>query len=77
MYDGGVVSWKVKLLKPDLRIYKLLCETYGLKPDECLFIDDFMCNVEGARDAGLNAIWYDYDNGTDLYEAARAYGVVL
>ena len=77
LYDGGVVSWQAKLLKPDERIYRLLCDTYGLRPEECLFIDDFQENIDGARQCGIHGIWYDYDNGMDLYAAAREYGVAL
>ena len=53
--------------RQDERIYRLLCDTYGLRPEECLFIDDFQENIDGARQCGIHGIWYDYDNGMDLY----------
>lgn len=54
-FAGIVVSGRVKLLKPDPAIYRLLLETYRLAPADCLFIDDSPANVEGARNVGLRA----------------------
>lgn len=58
-FDGIIVSSKVRLIKPDVRIYELLCSTYGLKPQECLFIDDRLENVEAARRVGLHAVVFE------------------
>ena len=57
-FDGMVISAREKLIKPDLRIYQLLCDRYGLKPEECVFIDDLYANVQGAIDAGFQGIHY-------------------
>ena len=54
--DGGIVSYQVHELKPDRRIYELLLEKYDLKASECLFFDDKLQNVEGARKVGIEAI---------------------
>ncbi|WP_082629963.1 HAD family hydrolase [Olsenella massiliensis] len=51
--DGWIVSAYERLMKPDPRIFRLLCERYGLDPRRCLFVDDNADNVEGARVAGL------------------------
>ena len=53
--DGWVVSAYEGLMKPDPRIYQLLCDRYGLKPAECLFVDDNRDNVAGAMVAGMEA----------------------
>lgn len=53
-FDGIVVSADVHVIKPDARIYAHLLQTYGLIPEECLFIDDLEKNVEGARQAGMS-----------------------
>lgn len=58
-FRGIVVSGRVKLLKPDPAIYRLLLETYSLDAAECLFIDDSPANVEGARRVGLQAARYE------------------
>ena len=57
--DGGIYSCDVGLLKPDRRIYELLCEKYGLKACECLFIDDRQENVDGAINAGMQSVRFE------------------
>ena len=52
-FDGIIVSAHERLLKPDLRIYGLLCERYALPPRRCIFIDDNPANVEAARAFGM------------------------
>ena len=54
--DGGIVSYQVKEIKPDRRIYELLLNKYDLKPEECLFFDDRADNVETARKMEIQAI---------------------
>lgn len=55
-FDGKVVSGHCKLLKPEKKIYELLCLTYSLKPNECVFIDDTKANIKAAEEFGINGI---------------------
>lgn len=55
-FDGKVVSGHCKLLKPEKKIYELLCLTYSLKPNECVFIDDTKVNIKAAEEFGINGI---------------------
>lgn len=48
LFDGLVVSSRVKLLKPDPAIYRTLIEKFRLDPSRTLFIDDTPQNVEAA-----------------------------
>lgn len=59
MVDGYVVSAAVKLKKPNPAIYKLLCNRYQLKPEECLFIDDRQDNVDAAIQIGMKAVLFE------------------
>ncbi len=51
--DGWVASAFERIMKPDPAIYLTLCERYGLRPEECLFVDDNIANVRGAEVAGM------------------------
>ena len=53
-FDGVFVSSDYHMLKPDVEIYKTFLDKYGLKGEECLFIDDREDNVAGAQKAGMN-----------------------
>lgn len=65
-----VVSGQEKLLKPDAAIFRLLCDRNGLKPPDCLFIDDSPANVAGARAVGMDAVVFTTPEAleTDLTE---------
>lgn len=57
-FDLSIFSYEVKLRKPDVRIYRLICEGLHTSPEQAVFIDDMLPNVEGARRAGLYGIHY-------------------
>jgi len=58
IFDGSVLSYKEKLLKPEREIYMKLSEAYSIKPEESVFIDDMMENIEGAKKCGFSAIQF-------------------
>jgi HAD superfamily hydrolase (TIGR01509 family) len=51
-----VVSGLVKCSKPDAAIYNLVCQTGSFAPEDAVFIDDVLANVEGARAIGMAGI---------------------
>ncbi len=53
-----IVSGQERMLKPEARIFALLCDRAGLAPTDCLFIDDSEKNVLGARAAGMDAVHF-------------------
>ncbi len=58
MLDGYVVSSDVHLIKPYPEIYRYLLNRFSLKAEECVFADDKLPNVEGARAVGMKAILF-------------------
>lgn len=54
--DGGILSYKVGMVKPDGEIYQKLLEMYDLKAEECLFLDDRADNCRAAEQEGFSAI---------------------
>ena len=64
--DGGIMSFREGIIKPDRRIYELICSRYDIDPKEAVFFDDNAANIDGARAFGLNAIHFK------TYEQARA-----
>ena len=55
-FDGGVFSYEVKCIKPDLRIYQILLERFRLEPSETLFFDDRPENIEAAKKLGIHGV---------------------
>jgi epoxide hydrolase-like predicted phosphatase len=57
-FDEVIISAEVGLAKPDSRIFHLALERLGVQPEEAVFVDDFLHNVEGARAVGMQAIHF-------------------
>lgn len=55
LIDNPVVSYKIKMKKPDAEIYNYLLDTYSVKADECLFADDSDYCIKGAEAVGIKA----------------------
>ena len=52
-FDGKLISADVHVIKPQPEIYRLCLEKFGLKAEECFFIDDAPANIEGALCCGI------------------------
>ena len=63
LFDGIVVSCDIHAIKPDLRMYQHLLQTYHLEPDTCVFADDTHTNAAGSVAAGMHGYVFrgDYD----------------
>jgi 2-haloacid dehalogenase len=57
-FDGIIVSADVGVLKPDLTIYRHLVTENALSPEDCVFIDDSLANIEAARKFGMTGIHF-------------------
>ena len=56
MFDAVIESSKVGVRKPDERFYEIACETVGVSPDECVFLDDLGVNLKPAKAMGMTTI---------------------
>ena len=72
--DGIVISYEVKMIKPDPGIYKYLLEKYEIDPAKAVFIDDNADNIEAAGKLGINTILFKGKKEAD--EQLAALGVV-
>ena len=54
--DGGIVSFKVGMTKPDPDMFRLFLDQYVLSPESCVFIDDTAENVKTAQELGFSGI---------------------
>ncbi|MCC5999503.1 MAG: HAD family phosphatase [Pararhodobacter sp.] len=60
VFGTVVVSGAEGVLKPERAIYRIFCARSGFAPHECLFIDDALENVIGAREAGMEAVQFNH-----------------
>ncbi|HEX9902543.1 MAG TPA: HAD family phosphatase [Acidobacteriota bacterium] len=76
VFDVKIVSYEVKLLKPEPAIFLLTLKRAGATAEECVFIDDMAVNIEAARALGITSIQFEYDK-TDLEAELRHLGLVF
>lgn len=74
VFDEYVLSYEVRMLKPEPSIYREALRRAGAAPGECVFIDDLPENVEGARREGIPSLLYEW-GVTDLEAELRGLGV--
>ena len=55
-FDGKIISGRVFLIKPDPAIYELAISRFDLIPQETLFIDDRLDNIEAAQKLNFQTI---------------------
>lgn len=56
--DDRVVSGREKMVKPDPAFFRLALARWGVPAESCLFIDDNLANVQGARAVGIDAVQF-------------------
>jgi putative hydrolase of the HAD superfamily len=59
LFDHVIESSKVGIRKPDPLIYQMMCETLGVKPETCVYLDDLGGNLKPARALGMTTIKVD------------------
>jgi len=55
-FEHVIESSKAGVRKPDPRIYMKMCETLGLAPSACVYLDDLGINCKPAAGLGMHAI---------------------
>ncbi len=58
LFDTVTVSYRVKAMKPDRKIYLDALNKLGLKPEECIYIDDIKEYSDAASAIGIRGIHY-------------------
>ena len=57
-FDVKVFSCEEKETKPGEQIYKTVLARLGVSPENALFIDDMIINIEAAKKMGINTIQF-------------------
>jgi putative hydrolase of the HAD superfamily len=56
LFEHVVESSKLGLRKPDPRIYQHACDLLGVRPEDCVYLDDLGINLKPARALGMRTI---------------------
>lgn len=66
------VSCEKGLVKPQKEAYLDMLHTFGLKPEECFFVDDSEANINAARECGMEGFIYR-GSVAELRETLKTY----
>lgn len=66
-FEKLYLSYRMKVCKPDPRIFEMIIEDSGIRPEETLFLDDGAANTAAARALGF--VTYRPENGADWRDA--------
>ena len=55
-FDHYCYSFNLGFIKPEPEYFKACLDIIKVSPENCLFLDDGLSNVEGARQSGIQAI---------------------
>lgn len=74
MFEGGVISCRIHLIKPESAIYAALLDTYGLDGAATVFIDDTEVNLAAAAQLGIRTIHFEHSGQCEAQ--LRALGII-
>ena len=57
-FDGLIISAEVGAMKPEPKIFRIALEQFGVSPDEAVFVDDFLINIQGCEKIGMKGIHF-------------------
>lgn len=58
MFDACILSFEVRAMKPDPKIYEHALRHAGIPPSQCFFTDDIPENIAGAKRLGIDAVLF-------------------
>lgn len=62
--DRKLISYQLHMIKPDREIFEFAAGELGIRPEETLFVDDYLPNVEAACAVGYRG--YHYTTAAEL-----------
>jgi len=59
LFDAAITSFHVGLTKPDPRMFQLMADELGVRPDECVLVDDQERHLDAATKLGMTPVLYE------------------
>jgi putative hydrolase of the HAD superfamily len=59
LFDGRVISCRIKKVKPEAEIYQYLIDSYNLDIENTVFVDDMEINLKAAAKFGMKTIHFE------------------
>lgn len=70
-FDGVYYSHLIRLRKPNADAYEYVLSDAEIRPEESVFIDDLLPNIEAAEKVGIKGLWHEA--GSDILERMQSF----
>ncbi|MBQ7063276.1 MAG: HAD family phosphatase [Firmicutes bacterium] len=74
LVDGGIISYQVRMIKPEPGIFRALFERFDLQPSACILVDDNPANIAAAETVGMHTVLHSTYEQSDA-EIRRLLGI--
>jgi putative hydrolase of the HAD superfamily len=74
VFEARVISCRVRMVKPEAKIYRYLLNRYRLLAEKTVFIDDSAANIQAASKVGINTI--QFKNADQCKQELSAMGII-
>lgn len=61
-FTESIVSGEIRMRKPENRIFAYTIKHLQCNPQECIFVDNSVQNLNAAQEAGINTVLFNRDN---------------
>jgi glucose-1-phosphatase len=65
-FEKVYLSHEINMRKPNVEIFEFVCQQNNIQPEKCLFIDDSIQHIEGAKELGIDAYHLQSDEEIQL-----------
>ncbi|MCA1493203.1 HAD-IA family hydrolase [Ensifer sp. NBAIM29] len=69
-FDVIIDATYTKVLKPDPQSYGFVTRALGVDAEQCVFVDDQLRNITGARSVGMQTVHFDVTRPSESYALA-------
>ncbi|MFZ1484318.1 MAG: HAD-IA family hydrolase [Candidatus Saccharimonadales bacterium] len=59
LFDALITSYHVGYTKPDVRMFDAICKQLGVRPEECIFVDDQLRHLEAGQKVCMKTVQYE------------------
>ncbi len=73
LFEKAYYSHEIGMRKPDIKCFRYVIDDSKLMPNETLFIDDSIINIESANEIGLKTIHFDLSKNQNLNMVLRGF----
>jgi FMN phosphatase YigB (HAD superfamily) len=73
LFEKAYYSHEIGMRKPDIECFKYVLDDSKLMPNETLFIDDSISNIESAKKIGIKTIYLDLSKNQAMNDALNRF----